>query len=192
MNPEKEHQDSSPVEHWKILNTREVFRHDPWMVVSLQKLELPDGRIVEDYCRLDTPEYVIIVALTEDNNVLMLRQYRQGIGHVSLTLPGGMMDHEGETSLECAKRELCEETGYEASEWESLGSFVPHSNYGCGKGHLFKASGAVKIQEPDSGDLEEQTVMRVSQDDALDALRSNQIVSMSNAAALAIVLNPRI
>ena len=85
---------------------------------------------------------------------MILRCYRHAIGEVTLTMPGGMIE-ESESPLAGIQRELLEETGYKAKEWKSLGVFLGNSTRGCGTYHLFFATGAYSVQEPDSGDLEE-------------------------------------
>src|SRR2546425_11150110 len=100
---------------WKVLGTTPVYRVDPWFAVERQKVELPDGRIIPDYHRITLPDCTGVVAQVEGGRFLVARQYRHGPGRVSLTLPGGGLN-PGESPLEGAKRELLEETGYEARE----------------------------------------------------------------------------
>ena len=72
------------------------------------------------YYSLRLPDYVSVVALTEDNRVLIVRQYRPAVEHHTLELPSGLVD-PGETPEETGRRELLEETGYHAGEVELLG-----------------------------------------------------------------------
>ena len=76
------------------------------------------------YYSLQLPDYAAVVALTEQNDVLIVRQYRPAVEHLTLELPSGLVD-PGETPAEAATRELLEETGYEAGELELLGSMEP-------------------------------------------------------------------
>jgi ADP-ribose pyrophosphatase len=76
------------------------------------------------YYSLQLPDYAAVVALTEQNEVLIVRQFRPAVEHETFELPSGLID-PGETPAEAARRELLEETGYEAGELEVLGSMEP-------------------------------------------------------------------
>ena len=72
---------------WKVIASTPVYRADPWLAVERQKIELSDGRIVNDYHRITLPDFAGIVAQVEDGRFLITRQYRHGVGRVCLTLP---------------------------------------------------------------------------------------------------------
>jgi ADP-ribose pyrophosphatase len=74
---------------------------------------------------LEMPDWVNVIALTPDDDVVMVRQYRHGTGAVTLEIPGGMVD-PGEDDATAAARELREETGYVASRWVRLGVTEPN------------------------------------------------------------------
>ncbi len=95
--------------------------------------------------------------------------------------------HKNEDPLKAAQRELLEETGYDAPDWQSLGSFIPHSNYGCGKFYFYLAQNARPVRTPDSGDLEEMELSLLDMDEVLAALKKGDIVSMSGAALIGLV-----
>ncbi len=106
---------------------------------------------------------------------------------MSLALPAGLID-DAEDPLVAARRELLEETGFEASRWERIGSFVTESNYGLSTAHAFVAHGAHRVREPASGDLEEIAVDLHSRDEILDAIRGGDVVQLSSAAAIGLAL----
>lgn len=168
---------------WEVLESRETYDARPWFSVSVQRVRLPDGRVIDNYYQIGLPHYVVIVPYLGDGRLVMLRQYRHGYGKVSLTLPGGILE-KGEDPLAAAKRELMEETGHTAAEWQSMGEFVPHSNYGCGKAHFFLARDARPVARPAPGDLEYMTVEIVDEAGVDSAVRSGEMLSLSNVAAI--------
>ena len=143
---------------WRVLDTKEVFAARPWLKLSVEKVEVADGRVVDDFYQLELPDFTVVFAETPEGRVLVIRQYKHGPRRISLTLPGGQLEPE-ENPLDAARRELLEETGYKAARWTSLGSYMVNGNLGCGRGYFFKASGADRFREPDSGDLENMEIL---------------------------------
>lgn len=172
---------------WRRLARRLIYERAPWLRLYRDRLELPDGRVVEDYHRLETPDYVVVAAETEAGEVLCLRQYRQGVGAVCLCLPGGMID-PGESPAAAAARELLEETGYVAGTLRPLHSVVALANLHGATGHLFHAAGCRKVAAPASGDLE-VAELRLLDRAALDAaIRAGEIKVASNLLAATLLL----
>lgn len=174
---------------WEVLKSRELYSAEPWITLSLQQVRLPDGRIVSDYHRVQMPDFTVVFVETDEGKVIVERQYKHGIGQVTLMLPAGLIEKE-EDPLQAAQRELLEETGYMASEWKPLGSFVPNSNYGCGKAHLYQARDARRVAEPDAGDLEDIEIVLMTRHELLQALGGGLVHAMSVAAAIALATNP--
>ena len=168
---------------WKVLASTPVYRFDPWLAVERQKIELSDGRVVDDYHRIALQDFAGIVARAEDGRFLVTRQYRHGPGRVCLTLPGGALD-PGEAPLDAAKRELREETGFEALAWRSLGSFTVNANYGCGTAHFFAAEGARQTTALASDDLEDTELVLLTEDELHAALDRGEFAAMGAVAAI--------
>ena len=166
---------------WKVIEKTTVYDCPPWISVEKQKIKLPNGRIVNDFHYLNLPEYLMVYPITSNGKVLILEAYRHGVGDVTMLFPGGFID-EGETPLYAAKRELLEETGFESTNWKFLGSYVPHSNYGAGKVHIFLATGAKKTREPEPGDLEDFQVKLLNPKILEKAIFAGEIDSLSSIA----------
>ncbi len=173
---------------WEVLESREVFAAEPWIRLSVQKVRLPDGRVIDDYHQVDFPDYAVVFAQTRSGEVVVERLYKHGVGRECLALPSGLLE-PGEEPIDAARRELLEETGYASDDWSTLGSFVMNGNYGCGKAHLFMARNAFKVAQPDSGDLEEIQVDTIAQDALMDAVRSGEVVLIGSAAAISLAVN---
>jgi 8-oxo-dGTP pyrophosphatase MutT (NUDIX family) len=90
---------------------------------------------------LKTSDWVNVVALTDDDELVMIEQWRQGVLRVTLEIPGGIVD-PGESPFDAAVRELQEETGYVAREWRSLGSIEPNPAIQDNRCHTYVALGA--------------------------------------------------
>lgn len=122
----------------KTINTQDVFQG---RIVKLRvdTVILPDGRegtreVVEH------AEAVAIVAVDENNHIIMVRQYRKAVDTVMLEIPAGIME-ENEEPLLAAQRELAEETGFTAEKWEEVASFYTAPGFTDEKIHLFMAEG---------------------------------------------------
>jgi ADP-ribose pyrophosphatase len=138
---------------WRTRSRRAVFASGPVREVAVEMVELPDGRTIADYHVVRLPDYVLVYGVMADGTVPMLRQYKHGPRRVCLTFPGGAID-DGESPLDAAKRELLEEIGCAATDWEPLGAFVTNANQGCNTVHFFRATGCAMVTAPNSGDLE--------------------------------------
>lgn len=174
---------------WTPLATREVFADPRWLRVLVQQVRLPDGRVIDDFYRVALPDYAVIVPFTDDGRIVVERHYKHGVGAVTLSAPAGMIG-DGEAPLDGARRELLEETGYVADNWESLGTFTVNGNQGCGRAHLFRALGAHRVTDPASGDLEEIEVVLMTLAEIAVAMRKGDVHVLSSIAAIAMATHP--
>ncbi|WP_426102696.1 NUDIX domain-containing protein [Massilia sp. TSP1-1-2] len=95
-----------------------VVYDGPFLKVTSDRVSLPDDSVgMREYIK--HPGAVVILALFDDGRVLLERQFRYPLGRVFIEFPAGKID-PGESTLTCAKRELQEETGYTASNWQFL------------------------------------------------------------------------
>ncbi len=110
---------------------------------------------------LRCPEWCNILPITVDDEVVMVRQYRYGTDEETLELPGGMIDPEDPDPLEGARRELLEETGYEASDIVRTGIIQPNPAMQTNRCHSFLARGVRRVREPSLDAGEDIEVVRV-------------------------------
>ncbi len=172
---------------WKVLSRRTVFDQGKFLRIEEHTVELPNGRIIEDWPWIITPDYVNVLAVTQDNQFLCLRQTKYAIQGTSLAVVGGYVE-PGEDPLRSARRELLEETGYEADEWTALGSFPVDGNRGAGTANLFLARGARRVREPNADDLEEQEIVHLSRPELEEALARGDFKLLAWAGVVALSL----
>lgn len=172
---------------WKTLDRRVILAHSKYLTVEEHTIELPDGVILDNWSWVITPDFVNVVALTEDGQFVCFRQVKYAIPGTSLAPVGGYIE-PGEDPLVAAKRELLEETGYEAARWTALGTFAIDANRGAGTGYMFLAEGAKRIAEIDADDLEEQELLLLRRDAVEAALLGGEFRIMPWAMAVALAL----
>ncbi len=111
-----------------------------------------------DFFVIDAPDWINVVTVTTDNELVLIEQYRHGVMGVTLEVAGGMVD-PGESPLEAAKRELLEETGYSSDDWHFLGLVEPNPAIQSNRCHTFLARDAVKSAEPSFDGTEDITTV---------------------------------
>ncbi len=175
------------MQSWKTLKRSIVYEHSKWLTVEDHTVQLPDGKKIEKWPWVVSPDYVNVVAVDENDNILCFRQVKYAVEGISFAPVGGYID-EGETPLVCAKRELKEEMGGEAAEWVALGSFPVDGNHGCGTAYFYLAKGVRKLYDTIQDDLEEQELITLTREEASEALVRGDFKVLSWSAAIALAL----
>ena len=173
---------------WKTLTRSRVLSFDKFLSVESHTIQLPDGRVILDWPWLVMPDYVNVVAVTRDDKFVCFRQTKYAVSGTSLAVVGGYIE-PGEEPLAAARRELLEETGYEAIDWTSLGSYSVDANRGAGRAYPFLAQGAYRVSGAKSDDLEEQELLLLSRSEIEAALANGEfkVLPWMTAAALALL-----
>lgn len=172
---------------WRTRDRQTVFSQPPWLVVEQHTVELPDGRVINNWPWVIAPDYVNVVVETESGTFLCMRQTKYAIEGTTLAVVGGYLN-QGEDPLEAAKRELMEETGYVAEEWITLGHYRVDPNRGMAVGHLYLARQARAVGKIESDDLEEQEIIYLSRVELEAALNRGEFKILAWAAAVGFAL----
>lgn len=167
---------------WKTLGTEYLFRK-PWLTARRDTVELPDGRVFDEFYILEYPAWVNIIAITDDDKFVMVRQYRRGLDDVFVELCAGCVE-DGESDLAAAQRELLEETGYSGGEWTRFEQYSGNASTTTNLSTTFIARG-VKLHDTQHLDPSEDIAVELySRDEILGMLQRNEIVQSLMAAPL--------
>ncbi len=137
---------------------------------------------------LETPDWVNVVAITPERRIVLVRQYRFGVGVVTTEIPGGVID-PGESHRDAAERELREETGHAAARWSYLGAVQANPAFQSNLCHHWLAEEVVRVGEPEPDPGEDIVVLDASFDEVKRAVRSGAIAHCLVVSALARVLS---
>lgn len=139
---------------WRVLSSEYVSRKF-WYTVRRDEVELPNGTVIPEYWINEYRPWVNVVAVTDNDDVLMVRQYRHGSGAVHFEIPAGTTDAE-DTDIETAgKRELLEETGYGGGRWSPLMTLSANPALQNNLTYTFLAEGVVPMATADPGSSED-------------------------------------
>jgi len=169
---------------WRVLESEYVAR-DPWHTVRVERVQLPSGSIIPRYWITEHPPWVNVVALTADDRVVLIRQYRHGLGAVHYEIPAGTTDPH-DTSLEAAaRRELAEETGYGGGTWSPLMTLSANPALQNNLTYTFLAEGVEQAAAPKPEASEDLRLHVTPVGDVQALLEEGEIVQALHAAPLA-------
>lgn len=167
---------------WTVEQSTYLHR-EPWFTVRKEAIRMAGGGHIPDYYLFEYPDWVNVVAVTTAGQLVLIRQYRHGVGGVHYELCAGCVD-PGEAPLVAAQRELLEETGYGGGQWQSLLTLSANPGTHTNLDYSFLAVGVEKLQDQDLELTEEISVHLISPDEALALLDAGQIVQSLHAASL--------
>lgn len=147
-----------PLEPWEVIATE---RDRSYRVFSLRtdRARSPRTRQVHDFFVLESASWVNVIPLTPEKEVVLIRQYRHGIRDVTLEIPGGLVE-SNDTPESAARRELVEETGYEAAEMIPLGSVHPNPAIQSNQCYTFLAKDVVHTAKQNLDEKEDIEVLQ--------------------------------
>ena len=168
----------------KTLSTQQIFNGK---VISLQvdEVELPNGKKAKREL-IKHPGAVAIIAITDENKLVLVEQYRKALQRTIVEIPAGKLE-KGEEPLECAKRELEEETGYECKSIELVTSFYTSPGFADEIVHVYLATGLTKKENAAGLDEDEfVNLLEWSLEEAQDAIETKQIYDAKTVFAASI------
>jgi len=138
-----------------------------------------------DFYVLDGADWVNVIPVTEEGNLVLVRQYRHGTEATTVEIPGGAMDPGDESPLAAARRELLEETGHAAPEWSDLGWVHPNPAIQSNRCWTFLARGARRVAAPRLDPGEDIEIFEAAPDEVRAMLKDGRITHSLVVAAFA-------
>lgn len=167
---------------WDVLDSEYIVRR-PWLTARRDKVRLPDGRVNDEYYVLEYPDWVNIIAITDDDRFVLVRQYRHGLARTSFELCAGVCE-QGESPEESARRELLEETGYAGGEWHELMQLTANASTQNNITHCFIARGVSKVDTQHLDPTEDVEVYCKARAEVYDMLLRGEFIQALMAAPL--------
>jgi ADP-ribose pyrophosphatase len=172
---------------WKKLSSEYISNHQ-YFTARKDVCEMTDGTIVDPYFVVEMPESVCAMALTENNEVILVKQYRHPIEASILELPGGFVD-KGERAETAIVRELQEETGYSFSNFYCLGRTAANPGVLNNFTTLYLATGGKKTAQQKLDYNEEIEIKLFSLEAVREMLMNNEIVQAMHSTCIFYALN---
>lgn len=175
-------QQDNGTQEWKILDSEYIIRR-PWLTARRDTVMLPNGQMNDEYYVLEYPTGINVIAIDTEGNFIMERQYRHGLGRMSVEIPAGVAE-QGESPLEAAKRELLEETGYESPCWQLQAILSPNPATSTNYTYCFLATEARKVSAQHLDRTEDITIELMTPRQVRTLLEEGQIIQALMAAPL--------
>ncbi|MEP7051443.1 MAG: NUDIX hydrolase [Pseudomonadota bacterium] len=172
----------APLCAWQVLSDTPLISHR-WLEVREQRVRLANGHEIAQFHLIHGPSWASVLCLTTDGHVILVRQYRHGLGGPSLELPAGVMDG-AESPMAAARRELREETGFSAPEFVPLLQVAPEPARNTTRAHFFFARGAERVAELALDSSEELEVVLVSVPELFELIDQGVMVHAAHIGAI--------
>lgn len=172
---------------WKVTASRYLLR-DKWLTVRADDCVTQSGATVAPYYVLEYPDWAHVAAFDGEGRLLVIRQYRHALGRVCVELPGGIVEAGDDSPLTTARRELAEETGYEADQWESLGAFSPNPATHTNTFHGYLAAPVRFLAAPSPETTEDVTHEFISVSDLLGLISTSEFAQGMQVATVLLAL----
>jgi ADP-ribose diphosphatase len=177
---------------WEVLKSDIIYRCRIFSVRRDHSRSLQSGQS-HDFHVLETPDFVNVVPITADRQVVMVRQFRHGIRDVTLEVPAGLVDATDASPAVAATRELREETGYGGGRLAPLGVVHPNPAIMNNRCHMFAAYDVEPVGSPEWDGTEELAVEIVPLDRVAELIRNGAITNALSLVAFQLleVIRPR-
>lgn len=174
--------------NWTVRSSQTLIE-DKWIKVRADRCVDARGTVIEPYYVLDYPSWMTVFPVTSAGSVVLVRQYRHGVGQVLLELPCGSFDAGEEDATVVARRELLEETGYTGSDFREIASVSPNAANHSNLSHIVIAQGVEKTNDQQLDISEDIEVVLMPIDQLSKELRRGSFLQAMHVAAIFYGLN---
>jgi len=186
--PIRELPDPADLPPWQVKSSTYLHR-DRWLKVRADDCMTAEGVEIAPYYVLEYPDWVEVIALDAEDNIYLIQQYRHGLGVVALELPGGAVDASDASPIEAAARELREETGLTATDWEYVGSLAANPATHTNLCHIVLARNVELTVTPADDPTERIRLIRMPIRQAVAMALEGKMIQVIHVAALTLGLH---
>ncbi|OKH40445.1 NUDIX hydrolase [[Phormidium ambiguum] IAM M-71] len=162
------------INKWKTLKSKLVLDNQ-WVKIRQDEVQLPTGEIIDDFFVVVRPEIALIFPITQNREIVFVKQYRHASGQILLELPAGSFNPEIEDAEVAARRELEEETGYVAKELVKLATLYDNPIKDTNQIHLFLAENVQPTGKQNLDITEEVEVVLIPIDRVVTSINNGEI-----------------
>jgi ADP-ribose pyrophosphatase len=176
------------LQKWKVLHSKMVVDHE-WCKVKQDVIQLPNGKVIDDYFVNIKPEIALILPVTTSKEIIFVRQYRHAVGEFFIELPAGRFNPAQESAKAAAVREMQEETGYTAQLVTKIATLYDNPSKDTNRIHLFLAENVIKSGEQNLDITEEIDVLLIPVESVREKIIQGEICVTGTVAAICLGLN---
>lgn len=167
---------------WQVLERRRLVQ-STFLKVWEDHVRLRNGAEIDDFCVIEAPDWAAVLCVTPRREVVLVRQYRHGIGGDSVELPAGALEPD-EAPLVGAKRELLEETGYTSDDWQPILTASVDPSRQTARAHFYCAMSAEPTTAPRLDASEELETLLVSKSELMRLVDAGRVAHGVHLAAI--------
>lgn len=168
---------------WKILKSETILENQ-FFKVHKDRCEKTNGKIIENYYTVERPNVAIVAAFTPEMDLIMIKQYRHPVRSTDYEIPAGFIEPFETDISQAAKRELLEETGYEAESLEEIQDTYSSAGFMSNHVHFFIGFNAKKVAEQKLDDNEELEVAITPWTEALKLLAQRKVKDLGSVTGI--------
>lgn len=164
---------SKSVDGWEVSSDK-ILLETPVATIKSGPVHCKKSGTKRDFIRFEFPEWVNVVALTPEHDILLIKQFRYGSNRVEIEIPGGVVE-SGESPLEAGRRELLEETGYAGRNTTIIGKVCPNPAIQHNFCHTVLVEDAVRVADPSMDDMEDINCFLKSKKEVLKLIEHGEL-----------------